>query len=179
MNSRPPTASLDSDGLNYFQIFLNPPSRKSTLIWVHPSDSVTNLKINIANHIGYPNGQQLLLFEGRWLQDHRAIKDYNIKSGSTIILNMRLRGGVASSSPPKQFEGGSGSQTKQNPDSHQKHKGQGISSKNVLEGGKSSTAAPKQVGTEPSPYIVEQLHYTPELTIETSETEEVCNSYEK
>jgi len=56
---------------------------------------------------------------------------------------MRLRGGVATSSPRKQSEGGSDSQTKHNPNSHQQHKGQGISYKSVLQGGKSSTVAPK------------------------------------
>lgn len=91
---------------------------------------------------------------------------------------MRLGGGAATSNTTKKTEGGSGSKTKHNLDSHQQHKSEGISFKHILQGGKSSTTTPKQAGTEPRPYIVEQLQYTPKLSIDTSEIEEVCNSYE-
>lgn len=97
---------------------------------------------------------------------------------------MRLQGGAATSklaegATSKQAEGGSGSKTNLNPDSHQQHRSEGISYKHVLQRGKSSTAAPKQAGSEPIPYIVKQLQHTPELTIDISKAEEVCNSYEK
>ena len=45
--------------------------------------------------------------------------------------------------------------------------------------GEAPPTAPKQVRTEPSPYIVEQMQHTPKLTIDTTEAEKVCNSYEK
>ena len=49
---------------------------------------------------------------------------------------------------------------------------EGISFKNILQGGKSPTVVPKQ----PSPYIVEQpIH---QLNIDIPETYEVCNNYE-
>lgn len=102
-----------------FQIIIKPPSGKSALIWVQALDSVSNLKKNIANHIGLPEGYQHLLSEGRSLQDHKAIDNYNIKPGSNIILNMRLRGGAAASGPRKQTEGGSGSKAKHSPEPHQ------------------------------------------------------------
>lgn len=162
-----------------FQISIKPPSGKSTLIWVQASDSVSNLKKNIANHIGLPKGYQHLLSEGRSLQDHRAIGFYNIKPGSNIIVNMRLWGGAAASGPRKQSEGGNGSKAKHSPDPHQQHKNEGTSYKHILQGGKSSSTTPQQVGTEPSPYIVEQLNYTPELTIDTTKAEEVRNIYER
>lgn len=54
-NSRPQIASIGSNGIisNHFQIFVKAPMGKTTFIWAHATDSVTDLKQNIANHIGY------------------------------------------------------------------------------------------------------------------------------
>lgn len=96
-SSQPQYTSTGSDGIitNRSQLFVKNPSGKSTLIWAHATDNVTDLKHNIANHIGYPDSQQHLLTGGRTLQDYRTLKDYNIMPRSTTILNMRLRGGAA------------------------------------------------------------------------------------
>lgn len=96
---RPQVASIGSDGIrfNRFQIFVKALSGKTTVLWALATDYVTDLKQNIAIHIGYPINQQHLIYGGRSLQDSRSVKDYNIKPISTIILNMRLRGGAATS----------------------------------------------------------------------------------
>lgn len=54
-DSQPLNASTGSDGIkpNFLQILIKTPLGKTTLIWVHASDNVTNLKNNISNHIGY------------------------------------------------------------------------------------------------------------------------------
>lgn len=116
-----------------------------------------------------PGWQATLVNRGRSLQDFRSIKDYNIKPGFTIILNLRLQGGVASG---KSIEGGSGSKSNHTSNPLQQHRSEGKSYKHILQGGKASSSAPKQVGSEPSPYIVEQLQHTPELTIENSRSRE-------
>lgn len=144
--------------------------------WVYATDNVIDLKNNIVDQISYLADKQHLLARGRSLQDSRSIKDYKVKPGSTIILNMRLRGGATTS---KSTEGGSGSKSNHNPDLHQQHRSEGTSYKNILQGGKASPTIPKQVGSEPSPYIVEQMQQTPELIIHTAEAEKVCCSYEK
>lgn len=116
------------------------PKGNSTWIWVSATDSVRDLKYNIANQIGYPAGKQNLLLGGRSLQDLRSIKDYNIKLGSTIILNLRLQGGAASD---KSTQGGSGSKTNHIPDPFQQHISEGTSYKHILQGGKVSPTTPK------------------------------------
>lgn len=136
---------FDRTNPNHFQIFIKTPSGKIALIWIQETDSVINLKNNIAYHIGYLEGHLHLLYGGRTLQDYRSIKDYNIMPESTIILNLRLRGGAETSSSTKQTEGGSGSstKTKHNSEPHQQQRTKGISFKNILQGGISPTAATK------------------------------------
>lgn len=115
------------------------PTRKSRLIWAYDTNIVIDLKNNIVNHFGYPAGKQHLLTRGRLLQDYRTMNDYNIKLGSTIILNMRLRGGATTNKPS---EGGSGSKSDHNPNTHQHHRSEGTSYKNILQGRKSPTTSP-------------------------------------
>lgn len=168
--SRPQIASPNSAGTepNRFQILVRTPMGNTILIWTHATDRAIDLKNNIANQIGYPAGEQNLVTGGRSLQDHRTLKEYNIKPGSTIFLNMRLRGGATTS---KTTEGGSGSKSNHNPAQHQQYRSEGASYKHILQSGKAPPTVPKQAGTKPSPYIVEQLQHTPELTIDTTKAE--------
>lgn len=73
-----------------FQIFYKTPKGNTTMIWTYDNDSVTDLKNNIAVKTSYLAAKQHLLNGGRSMQDCRTMQDYNIKSDSTIILNMRL-----------------------------------------------------------------------------------------
>jgi len=43
---------------------------------------------------GYPANMQNLIYGGRVLQDSCYLQDYNIKTISTTVLNLRLRGGA-------------------------------------------------------------------------------------
>lgn len=112
--SQPLITSPNSDGteLNHFQILVRMPMGNTILIWNHATDRAIDLKNNIANRIGYLTGEQNLVTGGRSLHDHGTLKEYNIKPGSTIFLNMRLRGGAATN---KTTEGGSGSKLNHNP----------------------------------------------------------------
>lgn len=54
------------------------------------------MKQNIKNKLGILLLFQCLLYEGNNLQDSFQTKDCGIKWNSTIILNLRLRGGAFS-----------------------------------------------------------------------------------
>lgn len=101
---------------NRIQIFVRTPTGNTTLIWTHDTNRVIDLKNNVANQIGYPTCEQKLVIGGRSLQDHITLKEYNIKPGSSIMLNLRLRGGAATS---KATEGGSGSKSNYDSAQHQ------------------------------------------------------------
>lgn len=118
----------------YFQVFIKTPSGMSLLVWVHATDCVLHLKNLISHQVGYPTGLQHLIFGGRALQDPKPLMDYNILPVSTIILNLRLRGGTADYNKTNYTGGGIGSSSTKNTETHQKHKNGGLSLKNILQG---------------------------------------------
>ena len=52
------------------------------------------LKNKIEGHEGIPVNQQRLIFAGMQLEDGRMLSEYQIKSGATLHLILRLRGGM-------------------------------------------------------------------------------------
>ncbi len=62
---------------------------------VDASDSIGGIKSNIQLKMGVPTDQQRLIFEGKQLEDDRALSDYSIRGGATLHLVLRLRGGAA------------------------------------------------------------------------------------
>jgi len=98
--------------------------------------------------------------------------EYKIAPLSTIILNLRIRGGatINNRNPDKVEGSGTGSIGK---------KPGHISFKNVLQGKNTEGAAPNQTGMDARPYIVEQLNHTPEYNIDTPEIDEHCTIYER
>lgn len=125
------------------------------MIWTYDRDRVSELKNNIADQIHCPAGKQHLLNEGRSLQKCRTMQEYNIKPGSTIILNMRLRGGAESARTSSQSKG---------------------SFKEAVKGkGKNPTV----VTEPPGLYIVDQTSESPSISIEIPEVNNIYSDLQK
>lgn len=103
--------------------------------------SVHELKKRIHGHNGIPTQYQNLIYSGYSLQDSQTLQHYGITNDTTIILNLRLRGGS------------SGSSSKNNSSFRDAVKGKKMESK---------TVPPTEL---PGPYIVEQKPESPTLQI--------------
>lgn len=110
--------------------------------------NVQELRNEIQNLLGIPEQGQNLIYRGCSLQDNHTLQEYNITTDSTIIINLRLRGGC------------SGTNSKN------------TSSKNTSffkDAVKGKGKAKVNLATNPvlpGPYIVEQKPENPALTIE-------------
>ncbi|KAI0868578.1 hypothetical protein GGS24DRAFT_506653 [Hypoxylon argillaceum] len=58
-----------------------------------PLDTVDSLKWTFCDWSGVPADQQRFIFSNIEMEDGRTLSDYNVTSGSTICMVMRLRGG--------------------------------------------------------------------------------------
>ena len=61
---------------------------------VEPTDMVVGVKFMIDEEEGIPLSQQRLIYVGRQLEDGSTLSDYNVPSGGTMHLVLRLRGGM-------------------------------------------------------------------------------------
>lgn len=71
-------------------------SHSTYAVDVQASDKIISIKQQIYKIEGVVIEEQCLYFETASLIDHHKIEDYNIESGSTLHLNLRLLGGVIS-----------------------------------------------------------------------------------
>lgn len=60
--------------------------------------SIHALKKEIQSYLGTPTQHQNLIYSGYSLQDNQTLQHYGIAKDSTIILNLRLRGGSTGTS---------------------------------------------------------------------------------
>lgn len=142
-------------------------------MWVHAKSSILQLKQQIWVLMGYPVQIQHLV-SGRYsLQDNRTLKNYDISPETTIVLNLRLRGGVVPQGHPRSTGGDKGKRTT----FQQPPKG-GLSYKNILQSNREAGSSPDQGGHSPRPYIVDQLGQTPALNIDSSGLDDYVKSYE-
>ena len=76
------------------QIFVRTLGGATRTLSVDSSSSIADVKeaIELNEHI--PSALQVLLFNGKSLEDERSVSDYNIEAASTIQMSLSVKGGV-------------------------------------------------------------------------------------
>ena len=76
------------------QVFVKALAGKTVTLDVDASDATEDVKAKVGGELGVPAVFQRLLFEGKQLEDGRAVSSYGVRQHSTLHLVLRLRGGV-------------------------------------------------------------------------------------
>eukprot|EP01084_Bolivina_argentea_P036465 67469_1 len=81
------------------QIFITPLNKthkiaETFILQAKPQNTIYNIKQQIQVQKNIPIAIQRLIFEGKQLKNDRTLNDYNVQKGSTLKLELRLRGGT-------------------------------------------------------------------------------------
>ncbi|XP_067262707.1 uncharacterized protein [Chanodichthys erythropterus] len=76
-----------------FQVFVKNEKGQTKTYEVDVTETVDQLQTKILRKENVPKDQQRLIYNGRQLEAGMKLQDYDITSGSTIHMTLRLRGG--------------------------------------------------------------------------------------
>jgi len=79
------------------QIYITTSTGAPIILDIDPLGTVEDLKGMLLDHNGFSRDDQTIQFGGRNLVDGRTLSDYGLQEGSTIQLQLKLRGGTMSS----------------------------------------------------------------------------------
>lgn len=73
-----------------FEIFVKQQSGDTFSLYVHPDETVAQLKQKIFTASSLPIEKQLLMYDNLVLEDHSELQDYDIHAGATIIIYLKM-----------------------------------------------------------------------------------------
>lgn len=88
-NAPPPTPVQPAP----VQVFLKTHEGITKTYEIRLDETVARFQQMVANQEGVPIDQQRLIFNGKQLENHKKLQDYDITAFSTVHLSLRLRGG--------------------------------------------------------------------------------------
>lgn len=142
---------VKADPTNLKQIFIRSVDDKHYCVQSKEGMDVLELKKQIQEKLGIPISYQNLIFSGHCMQDLHTLQHYGVANDSTIILNLRLRGGCKGT-------------TSKNTGSF----------RDAVKGKAPLQHKPTPTTELPGPYIMEQRPESPMLTVSMPE---VTNLY--
>ena len=83
-----------------FQLFVKTLNGKTITLNISPLDTFYTVKSKVQDKTGIPPFHQLLIHQGKQLEDGRKLIDYNIQKHANIYLVLRLRGGSSDYQAP-------------------------------------------------------------------------------
>lgn len=128
------------------QIFIKSTEGKHHCMRLSKGMSIHALKKEIQGYLGTPAQYQNLIYTGYSMHDNQTLQQYDITKGSTIILNLRLRGGSTGTSS--------------------KNTG---SFRDAVKGKEKMKNKEAPLSEAPGPYIVEQKPESPTLQVSMPE----------
>lgn len=88
-----PQTDPHSTEVDLIQIFIKTLEGRHLCWRIWKGRRILDLKYKIQNHLDISACKQNLIFSGLSLQDSHSLQDYGIATDSTIVINLRLRGG--------------------------------------------------------------------------------------
>jgi large subunit ribosomal protein L40e len=86
-------AAAATDAKRRKQVFVNTFTGSTITLAIVSSDTIESIKLKIEEKLDIPPKDQRLICAGKQLEDSMTLQDYNIQSGATLHLLLRLLGG--------------------------------------------------------------------------------------